>query len=72
MPAPARILDVQEVVNAHPLSRFQKTVIALCFLVVAIDGFDTAAIGFIAPSLKADGASPPPSSPRSSPPASSG
>jgi AAHS family 4-hydroxybenzoate transporter-like MFS transporter len=53
MPAPARILDVQEVVNAHPLSRFQKTVIALCFLVVAIDGFDTAAIGFIAPSLKA-------------------
>jgi AAHS family 4-hydroxybenzoate transporter-like MFS transporter len=54
MPAPARILDVQEVVNAHPLSRFQKTVIALCFLVVAIDGFDTAAIGFIAPSLRAE------------------
>jgi AAHS family 4-hydroxybenzoate transporter-like MFS transporter len=54
MPAPARVLDVQEVVNAHPLSRFQKTVIALCFLVVAIDGFDTAAIGFIAPSLKAE------------------
>jgi AAHS family 4-hydroxybenzoate transporter-like MFS transporter len=50
----ARTLDVQEVVNAHPLSRFQKTVIALCFLVVAIDGFDTAAIGFIAPSLKAE------------------
>jgi MFS transporter, AAHS family, 4-hydroxybenzoate transporter len=54
MPAPARVLDVQEVVNAHPLSRFQKTVIALCFLVVAIDGFDTAAIGFIAPSLRAE------------------
>jgi MFS transporter, AAHS family, 4-hydroxybenzoate transporter len=54
MTAPARILDVQEVVNAHPLSRFQKTVIALCFLVVAIDGFDTAAIGFIAPSLRAE------------------
>jgi MFS transporter, AAHS family, 4-hydroxybenzoate transporter len=54
MPAPARTLDVHEVVNAHPLSRFQKTVIALCFLVVAIDGFDTAAIGFIAPSLRAE------------------
>jgi MFS transporter, AAHS family, 4-hydroxybenzoate transporter len=54
MPTPARILDVQEVVNAHPLSRFQKTVIALCFLVVAIDGFDTAAIGFIAPALRAE------------------
>jgi AAHS family 4-hydroxybenzoate transporter-like MFS transporter len=55
----ARILDVQEVVNAHPLSAFQKRVIALCFLVVAIDGFDTAAIGFIAPALKAQwGATP--------------
>lgn len=50
-----RQLDVQEVVNAHstPLSAFQKRVIFLCFLVVAIDGFDTAAIGFIAPALKA-------------------
>ena len=26
----------------------------LCFLIVAIDGFDTAAIGFIAPAIKAD------------------
>ena len=54
-------LDVQEVVNAHPspLSAFQKRVIFLCFLVVAIDGFDTAAIGFIAPALKAQwGATP--------------
>ena len=50
---PARTLDVQEVVNANPLSAFQKRVIALCFLVVAIDGFDTAAIGYIAPALKA-------------------
>lgn len=56
-----RPLDVQEVVNAHPspLSPFQKRVIFLCFLVVAIDGFDTAAIGFIAPALKAQwGATP--------------
>lgn len=47
-----RLLDVQEVINAHPLSSFQKRVIFLCFLVVAIDGFDTAATGFIAPALK--------------------
>ena len=54
-----RLLDVQEVINAHPLSSFQKRVIFLCFLVVAIDGFDTAAIGFIAPALKAQwGATP--------------
>ncbi|HEU0222428.1 MAG TPA: MFS transporter [Paracoccaceae bacterium] len=50
---PARTLDVTDVVNAQPLSSFQKLVIVLCFLVVAIDGFDTAAIGFIAPALKA-------------------
>jgi AAHS family 4-hydroxybenzoate transporter-like MFS transporter len=56
---PTRILDVQEVVNANPLSPYQKMVIALCFLVVAIDGFDTAAIGFIAPALKGEwGATP--------------
>ena len=56
---PARVLDVQEVVNANPLSAYQKMVIALCFLVVAIDGFDTAAIGFIAPALKAQWAATP-------------
>ncbi|MFE0752888.1 MFS transporter [Inquilinus sp. NPDC058860] len=49
----ARLVDVQDVINSHPLSRFQVSVVALCFLVVAIDGFDTAAIGFIAPALKA-------------------
>ncbi len=58
MTAPGRVLDVQEVVDAHPLSHFQKSVIALCFLVVAIDGFDTAAIGFIAPALKEWGVTP--------------
>jgi AAHS family 4-hydroxybenzoate transporter-like MFS transporter len=51
---PSRHLDVQDVINANPVSGFQKLVIALCFLVVAIDGFDTAAIGFIAPALRAE------------------
>ena len=51
--ATARTIDVQEFVNAHPVSRSQRWVIAFCFLVVAIDGFDTAAVGFIAPALRA-------------------
>ena len=51
---PSRHMDVQDVINAHPVSGFQKLVIALCFLVVAIDGFDTAAVGFIAPALRAE------------------
>jgi len=45
-------IDVQNFINSHTLSRFQKLVIALCFAVVAIDGFDTAAVGFVAPALK--------------------
>ena len=49
----SKIIDVQDVLNTHKLSRLQHIVIALCFLVVAIDGFDTAAIGFIAPALRA-------------------
>ncbi len=44
--SPARTIDVQDVMNEHPVSRFQVLVIALCFLVVATDGFDTAAVGF--------------------------
>jgi AAHS family 4-hydroxybenzoate transporter-like MFS transporter len=50
----SRSIDVQDVINENPLSGFQKLVIALCFLVVAIDGFDTAAVGFIAPALRAE------------------
>ena len=45
-------MEVQQFIYAQPLSRTQKLIIALCFLVVAIDGFDTAAVGFIAPALK--------------------
>ncbi|MRW89853.1 MFS transporter [Duganella sp. FT80W] len=44
-------LDVQEFINRHPFSRYQWGVFALCFIIVLLDGFDTAAIGFIAPSL---------------------
>lgn len=51
MPADQRV-DVQQIIDSNPLSAVQKTVIGLCFLVVAIDGFDTAAIGFIAPALR--------------------
>ena len=45
-------MEVQQFIDAQPLSRTQKLIIALCFLVVVIDGFDTAAVGFIAPASK--------------------
>ena len=50
--ATAQTVDIQEFVNARPFTRFQITILMLCFLVVAADGFDTAAIGFIAPALR--------------------
>jgi len=44
-------VDVQDFLNRHRFSSFQWTIFAICFLIVLLDGFDTAAIGFIAPSL---------------------
>ena len=52
--AAPRVLDVQAFIDAQPLSRLQKLLLFLCFLVVAIDGFDTAIVGFIAPAIRAE------------------
>lgn len=47
----SRTVDVTAFIDRHRVSRFQLLIVTLCFLIVAIDGFDTAAIGFIAPVL---------------------
>lgn len=47
-------LDVQSFINAQPLSRYQWRIVLLCFLIVFLDGLDTAAMGFIAPALSQD------------------
>jgi MFS transporter, AAHS family, 4-hydroxybenzoate transporter len=46
-----RTVDIQTFIDGHRFSPFQWIILVLCFLVVAADGYDTAAIGFIAPSL---------------------
>ena len=46
-----KCLDVQSFINDQPLSRYQWRVVLLCFLIVFLDGLDTAAMGFIAPAL---------------------
>ena len=46
-----RNVDVQAFLNQHPFSRYQWLIFALCLSIVLLDGFDTAAIGYIAPSL---------------------
>lgn len=50
----ASATDVQQFLDQHPFSRYQKLILWLCFLIVAIDGFDTASIGFIAPAIRAE------------------
>src|SRR5436190_11580649 len=49
--APTQVVNIQTFLNAHRFSSFQWVVFGLCFVIVVMDGFDTAAIGFIAPSL---------------------
>lgn len=44
-------IDVQQFLNERPFSSLQWRMIALCFGVVLLDGFDTGAVGFVAPSL---------------------
>ncbi|MDT9740174.1 hypothetical protein [Klebsiella quasipneumoniae] len=57
-------LDVRELINRNPLSRFQKQIIFLGFCVIALDGFDIAIMGFIAPDAEAGvGAKQPPVGP---------
>src|SRR5579872_2750754 len=49
--AGTRALTVSEIIDQRPLSRFQISTIALCGLVLLLDGFDTQCIGFLAPSI---------------------
>lgn len=44
-------VNIQDFLNDQPFSPFQWKIFVLCFVIVLLDGFDTAAIGFIAPSL---------------------
>jgi MFS transporter, AAHS family, 4-hydroxybenzoate transporter len=46
-----RAPTVSEIIDQRPLSRFQAWTMALCALVIVLDGFDTQSIGFLAPSM---------------------
>lgn len=47
-------LSVESFIDQQKVSSFQRLTSFLCFLVVAIDGFDTAAVGYVAPVLSKD------------------
>ncbi|MCG5074128.1 MFS transporter [Paraburkholderia tagetis] len=48
------VVNVQTFINEQPFGKFQWLVFSMCFVIVLLDGFDTASIGFIAPSLLAE------------------
>jgi MFS transporter, AAHS family, 4-hydroxybenzoate transporter len=47
-------LDVAEFIDAQPVGRFQLRLLLTCAAVLFLDGFDTTAIGYVAPSLAAE------------------
>jgi len=50
----SRNINIQHFIDQHKLSGLQILTLVLCFFIVAVDGFDTAAIGFIAPAIRAE------------------
>ncbi|MFT4067774.1 MFS transporter [Paraburkholderia sp.] len=47
-------LDVRDIIDRARVSRYQVMIGVLCFFIVALDGFDIAIIGFIAPHVRSD------------------
>ena len=54
MRQPAGPIDVVQFIDDRPMSGLQWRILVLCFLIVLLDGWDTAAIGFVAPSVMAE------------------
>ena len=46
------VIPVRELIDDSRVSPFQVMVLVLCFAAALLDGFDTAAIGYIAPALR--------------------
>src|SRR5580658_2370789 len=45
------VLDVKTFIDEHPMVAAQWMILLLCFFVLVADGFDTAAMAFVAPAL---------------------
>jgi AAHS family 4-hydroxybenzoate transporter-like MFS transporter len=52
--ANAQVIDVSAFIDGRPLSRFQLVVVAVCFLIVAVDGFDATVMGYLAPAIRVE------------------
>jgi len=47
----APVVNVNEMIDRHPITTYQIGVLAMCMLVAALDGYDTQAIGYTAPAI---------------------
>lgn len=47
-------IDIRQLIDQQPIGAYQKWVVFLGFLIIALDGLDVAIIGFIAPQLKSE------------------
>jgi AAHS family 4-hydroxybenzoate transporter-like MFS transporter len=54
MAGKGEVVDVHAFINARGFSHYQWFILALCFLIVFVDGFDNAAMGYVAPALVGD------------------
>jgi AAHS family 4-hydroxybenzoate transporter-like MFS transporter len=52
--ANAQAIEVADFIDRRPLSLFQFLVVVVCFLIVAIDGFDATVMGFLASSIRTE------------------
>ena len=50
----SKSIDAQALINNTPISKYQWMIAIICFLIVFVDGIDTAAMRFIAPALAQD------------------
>ncbi|MFM0397569.1 MFS transporter [Paraburkholderia phytofirmans] len=49
-----KTFNIESFIDRQKVSAYQWVILGLCFLIVAADGFDTAAAGFIAPAIAKD------------------
>ncbi len=51
------VVDVKAWIDTRPVSRFQWNVLLLCFIIIMLDGYDAAVMGFVARRSSKTGAS---------------
>ena len=51
MAVESQAMTIGDLIDQHPLSRFQIWTIALCGIVLTLDGFDSLTVNFLATSI---------------------